>query len=110
MPFAAHFPRTFEANSIARFAPDSGGVFGICNASEWILIAESNNIRESLLQHAGERETNVSRRGPTGFVYEACATSAARAACHKRLVGEFRPVFRASGSLPSREQPEWSGQ
>ena len=110
MPFAANFPRTFEAASIARYAPVTAGVFGICNASEWILIAESNNIRESLLQLVRERETNVGRRGPTGFVFEACASSVTRAVCHKRLVGEFRPAFSFSGSLASREHQEWSGK
>lgn len=96
MPFESHFPRTFTRDSIARHAPSAPGIFAISSASEWILIAEATDIQDSLLRYAQQPGAELSSRRPTGFVFEVCP-DAVRQSRLRRLVEEYRPVFRHSG-------------
>lgn len=91
MPFEQVFPRSFTAASVKAYAPASSGLYGITNAAEWIFIGEAENIREALLGHLGEGNTELTRRGPTGFVYEECGR-AGRGGRQDRLVREYDPA------------------
>jgi hypothetical protein len=74
---------------VRRNAPAASGIFGVSNASEWIYIGESDDIRASLLHLQGD--SALLNRGPTGFVFELCSP-AARLARQVRLIGEYEPV------------------
>ncbi len=51
-------------------APQEPGLYAIGNNREWILVAETANIRESLLTHLGAVDGVVKLRNPTGFMFE----------------------------------------
>jgi hypothetical protein len=72
------------------YAPASPGVYGISNASEWIYIGESDNIRMALLGHLQDLYTSLMKRRPTGFVFEVCEGTR-RTARQDRLVHEYEP-------------------
>jgi hypothetical protein len=97
MPFHQFFPRPFLTGAIETIAPSASGVYGISNATEWIFIGESDDIRNSLLNHSQESNTALSRRNPTGFVFEVCDV-AHRAARQDRLVGEYGPKCNRNSS------------
>jgi len=81
-------PRAFNAATVRSFAPTQPGVYGLSNARNWIVIAESDNIQQSLLEHLSESGKVQSR--PTGFIFETC-DPASRAQRHRRLTNEYRP-------------------
>lgn len=66
------------------------GVYGISNASEWVYIGVSDNIREALLEHLQETSTLLVTRQPTRFGYETCDRTG-RLARYDRLVLEYEP-------------------
>lgn len=91
MPFEQMFPRSFTATSVREHAPAQAGLYGITNAAEWIFIGESENIQAALLAHLGEGNTELTRRAPTGFVYELCMRGQ-RSVRQDRLVREYEPA------------------
>ena len=91
MPFEKLFPRSFSPPSIMEHAPARSGVYGISNASEWIYIGETDNIREALSRHLRESDATIFRRQPTGFVFEVC-DPASRPTRLERLILEYSPV------------------
>jgi len=91
MPFNQFTPRNFTSDAIQMYAPAASGVYGISNAREWIYIGETDNIRNSLLNHLHEINTTLIEREPTGFVFEVC-DQAQRASRQDRLVGEYGPA------------------
>jgi hypothetical protein len=90
MPFMPSFPRSFTELSVREHAPALSGVYGISNASEWVYIGVSDNIREALLKHLQETSTLLVTRRPTGFSYETC-DRAGRLARQDQLVLEYEP-------------------
>lgn len=91
MPFDQRFPRAFTAGVVREQAPACSGVYGISNASEWIYIGETDNIRATLLGHLGDTSESLAQRRPTGFVFEIC-DQAGRASRQDRLVLEYEPA------------------
>jgi hypothetical protein len=91
VPFELALARPLTASGIREFAPAHAGVYGLSNSREWVYIGEADNLRESLLRHVGERDTDCGKRVPTGFVYEICAR-ASRWDRQNRLVLEYEPV------------------
>jgi excinuclease UvrABC nuclease subunit len=83
-------PRSFNASAIREHAPARSGVYGISNAQEWIYIGESDNIRETLMDHLADAGPSRQLR-PTGFVYEVCEREV-RISRQDRLVLEYEPV------------------
>ena len=91
MPFDQVVPRTFNSLGVRQYVPALSGVYGISNASEWIFVGETDNLREALLAHTQEGDTTIHNRRPTGFVFEVC-DRARRIERHDRLVREYGPV------------------
>lgn len=91
MPFEKLFPRSFSPPSIMEHAPARSGVYGISNAAEWIYIGEADNIQEALFRHLRESDATISKRQPTGFVFEVC-DPASRPTRQYRLIVEYSPV------------------
>jgi len=91
MPFNQFVPRNFNQDAVQTYAPNTSGVYGISNASEWIYIGESDNIQGSLLTHLQDHRTPLMKHQPTGFVFEVCE-EARRSARHNRLVTEYGPA------------------
>jgi hypothetical protein len=90
MPFDSPFPRSFSASSIREYAPASSGVYGISNASQWLLIDETDNLQSALLAHLSGVDASLRGGNPTGFVIEICDISQ-RAARRQRLSSEYHP-------------------
>ena len=81
-------PRAFNAATVRSFAPAQSGIYGLSNARNWLVIAESDNIQQSLLEHLSDGATVQSL--PTGFIFETC-DPASRAQRHRRLTNEYHP-------------------
>lgn len=90
MPFDQVTPRTFNAIGVRQFVPALSGVYGISNASEWIYVGESDNLREALLAHTQDPDATIRNRRPTGFVFEVC-DRARRLERQDRLIREYEP-------------------
>lgn len=91
MPFRQRIPLSFTLASVRDHAPAMSGVYGISNAIEWIYIGEADNIQEALAEHLRERNTQVMKRRPTGFVFEVCQWTI-RASRQDRLILEYEPT------------------
>ena len=101
MPFENCFGRVFTAVTIERDAPEASGVFGISNSRRWLYIAETENIRASLMGYLADNAAN-SRDAPAGFSFELSPASS-RTARRDRLIAEFAPLHNASATaLPRR--------
>jgi hypothetical protein len=72
MSFTQCAARSFTSVSIRKNAPQSSGVYGLSNGSEWIFIGEASNIRVRLMEHLEERDTMLTNRRPMGFMFEEC--------------------------------------
>jgi hypothetical protein len=97
MPFDHLIPRPLTSGAVQMYAPASPGVYGISNASEWIYIGESDNIRMALLEHLRDMYTSLMKRRPTGFVFEVC-DGTRRTARQDRLVIEYGPTCNRHAS------------
>jgi hypothetical protein len=91
VPFDPTLPRSFTAIAVRNYAPDTSGVYGLSNAREWIYIGESDNIQAALLAHLSDRDSELMRLAPKGFVLETC-DRARRLSRQERLIGEYRPL------------------
>jgi len=102
MPFANRVASiVFNAATIHRVAPNSPGVYGLSNSREWLYIGQSDNIRESLLQHLNEQATELASLKPSGFTFEICYGND-RATRQQRLTSELNPkVFQRGRIAPS---------
>ncbi len=90
MPFQNFAPRSFREAEIRGNVPALSGVYGLSNAREWILIAETDNLQASLLQHLQQAATQFPQP-PSGFVFEVSDQSA-RAGRKNRLIAEYSPA------------------
>ena len=101
MPFENCFGRVFTAVTIERDAPEASGVYGISNAQRWLYIADTENIRASLMGYLADRATN-SQDPPTGFSFE-LSPAYSRTARRDRLIAELAPLQNQSATaLPRR--------
>lgn len=98
MPFEQFTVRSLTPVSVRTNAPSASGVYGICNANEWVYIGETENIQTSLLAELQERDSAILRRRPTGFVFELCPP-AERAARQLQLIGHYRPVCNGRSQM-----------
>jgi hypothetical protein len=96
MPFPGFRRYSFSQTSIQQNAPAQPGVYGISNASEWIFVGWSDDVRSALLQHLTVTGSFVLSRVPTGFTFEPCDS----ARCINRrdvLISELRPFCNDAG-------------
>jgi hypothetical protein len=91
MPFYQRIPRPFLKTAVQTYAPNTSGVYGLSNASEWVYIGETDDIQAALLTHLRRSDTPQMKRLPTGFVFEVC-DPAVRSTLQDRLALEYEPV------------------
>lgn len=91
MPFDQFVPRSFSPGDVQAYAPKTSGIYGISSAREWIYIGVTENIKDSLLGHLQEHNTQLMNHHPTGFVFEIC-DGARRLSRQDRLVSEYEPI------------------
>ena len=101
MPFENCFGRVFTAVTIERDAPEASGVYGISNSQRWLYIAETENIRASLMGYLADCAAN-SQDPPAGFSFE-LSPAYSRTARRDRLIAELTPLQKHSApALPRR--------
>jgi hypothetical protein len=91
VPFENSLAHAFTAGSIRAHAPTLPGVYGISNSRQWIYIGHTDNIQGTLFSHLQERESQVGRSRPTGFVFELAWPEQQNERCG-RLIREYAPV------------------
>jgi len=99
MPFPGFRRYSFSQISIAQNAVPTTGVYGISNASEWIFVGSSDDIRSALLDHLHQSGSTVLSRIPTGFMFEPCDPGRCDSRC-RTLVAELHPTCN-TGEQPA---------
>ena len=61
---------TYNKEKISEHAPNTSGVYAIFREGLWIYIGETDDIRDSLLNHFDNPDRCMARYGPTGFSFE----------------------------------------
>jgi hypothetical protein len=102
MPFENCFGRVFTAVTIEREAPEASGVYGISNSQRWLYIADTENIRASLMGYLADCAAN-SQDAPAGFSFE-LSPAYSRTARRDRLIAELAPLQNPSETAPSRRR------
>jgi len=97
MPFPQGSSFALTANSVRAHAPQSSGVYGIFNESQWIYVAESSDIQRRLLAHLEDTEAYLKRFSPTGFSFE-LQPEAAREARRDALILELHVQYNQHGA------------
>jgi len=99
MPFENCFGRVFTAVTIEREAPEASGVYGISNSRRWLYVADTENIRASLMGYLAATAAN-SPDSPTGFSFE-LSPAYSRTARRDRLITELAPLQNQSTAVPA---------
>jgi hypothetical protein len=102
MPFENCFGRVFTAVTIEREAPQASGVYGISNSHRWLYIAETENIRASLMEYLAGCALNA-QDSPAGFSFE-LSPAYSRTARRDRLVAELAPLQNHTATAVSRRR------
>lgn len=102
MPFENCFGRVFSAVTIEREAPEASGIYGISNSRRWLYIAETENIRASLMGYLADCVAN-SQDAPTGFSFE-LSPPYSRTARRDRLIAELAPLQNQNATALSRRR------
>jgi hypothetical protein len=102
VPFENCFGRVFTAVTIEREAPEASGVYGVSNSRRWLHIADSENIRASLMGYLADSAAN-SQDPPTGFSFE-LSPAYSRIARRDRLISELAPLQNPN-AVPRRRMP-----
>jgi len=102
MPFENCFGRVFTAITIQREAPEASGVYGISNSHRWLYIAETENIRASLMGYLANTPPN-SQDPPKGFSFE-LSPAYNRTARRDRLIAELTPLQNQSAAASPRRR------
>jgi hypothetical protein len=100
VPFENCFGRVFTAVTIEREAPEASGVYGVSNSQCWLYIAETENIRASLMGYLVDCAAN-SQNPPAGFSFE-LSPAYSRTARRDRLIAELAPVQNHKAMASSR--------
>lgn len=102
MPFENCFGRVFTAVTIEREAPEASGVYGISNSQRWLYIAETENIRASLMGYLADSVAN-SQDLPADFSFE-LSPAYSRTARRDRLIAGLAPLQNQSLTASSRRR------
>ena len=102
MPFENCFGRVLTAVTIEREAPEASGVFGISNSRRWLYIADTENIRASLMGYLADCAAN-SQDLPAGFSFEV-SPAYSRTARRDRLIAELAPLQNHMATALSRRR------
>jgi cell division septation protein DedD len=93
---------SFTRESIQLFAPPTSGVYGLFNFDCQVFIGESENIREALLRHESEFQSQPLK--PTGFTFELCGAES-RKLWAAELVAKFQPLLQKEAVLTEPRLP-----
>lgn len=101
MPFKPQPARPFTPVAARTYAPAESGVYGIANARGFVLIGETDNIRQALLNCMGET-AGTSPERPNRFLFQLCEAHSRRMLM-EHLIDEYRPTRTAAmpSSTPS---------
>ena len=99
MPFENCFGRVFTAVTIEREAPEASGVYGISNSQRWLYIADTENIRASLMGYLANPSGPLADL-PSGFSFE-LSPSYSRIARRDRLIAELSPTQQQGVAGPT---------
>ncbi|MBI2686606.1 MAG: hypothetical protein HYX27_09845 [Acidobacteria bacterium] len=97
MPFNPPFPRPLTPAGIDAYAPSEAGIYGVSNASEWILIEGTDNLHASLRSLLQEFDAPGMDRRPTGFVFE-ISRVANWTSRRDQLILEYKPTRNAKAA------------
>jgi hypothetical protein len=100
MPFENCLSKVYSESSVMQNAPAASGVFGLSNAQGWLVIGESDDIRDTLLNLLEDNVSKPGRRPATGFSYEVHPPQG-RIQRRDRLIQELKPRQRVlAGDSP----------
>ncbi|HWO43370.1 MAG TPA: hypothetical protein VNO43_16375, partial [Candidatus Eisenbacteria bacterium] len=88
----------FKEESIKAKAPPVSGIYGLYSIKHYVLIEESEDIREALLRREKEKGFRLSLYRPIGFTFEVCPPERRRERA-QQLVAEYRPVLQTRDFL-----------
>jgi hypothetical protein len=99
--------KSYSYNQLSIFlrAPAKSGVFLLHNSFRCIYIGETENIRQSLLDHLRGKPPWVSVWDPDRFSFELCP-EAARVQRQNELALQFRPVIEYPEQPADQAPPE----
>lgn len=91
-------PKSYSLNraSVFMHAPGKSGVYMLHNASRCLYIGDSDNIRQTLLQHMRDDHSAINLFDPDGFSFELHPASS-RARRRDQLNSEFDPAIESWG-------------
>lgn len=91
-------PKSYSLNRLSIFlhAPAKSGVYMLHNSSRCLFIGDSDNIRQTLLQHMRHDSSAITLFDPDGFSFE-LQPDASRARRKDQLSSEFEPAIESWG-------------
>ena len=82
---------TLNRTSVLRHAPEESGVYGLCNADQWIYIGHSSSVRKALLEYLRGQMPYVLQWQPKHFMFEVLPYKL-RISRQKVLVTHYQPT------------------
>lgn len=89
----------YNEETIKAKAPETSGIYGLYNIQKWVYIGEADNIREQLLVHKRNANSEICLQGPTAFTFEPCPAER-RAKRREELIAEWKPVITEATNKP----------
>ena len=82
---------TLNRTSVLRNAPEESGVYGLCNADQWVYIGHSSSVRKALLEYLRGQMPYVLQWQPKHFMFEVLPYRQ-RILRQKALVAHYQPT------------------
>ena len=82
---------TLNRTSVLRNAPEESGVYGLCNADQWVYIGHSSSVRKALLEYLRGQMPYVLQWQPKHFMFEVLPYKQ-RISRQKVLVAHYQPT------------------
>lgn len=103
---------TFSPDVIRACVPPSSGVYGLFNFNHQLFIGESDNLRDALLRHRSDSDSQARRHRPTKFTFQVYPAEVRKRKAAE-LIERFRPVRQTEAALtepvPPAANPAESG-
>ena len=100
-------PKSYSLNrlSICLHAPTKSGVYLLHNSSRCLYIGDSDNIRQTLLQHLRDHNSAITLFDPDGFSFE-LQPEASRVRRKDHLTSELEPALESWDGTGDEESLE----
>jgi hypothetical protein len=82
---------TLNRTSVLRNAPEESGVYGLCNADQWVYIGHSSSVRKALLEYLRGQMPYVLQWQPKHFMFEVLPYKQ-RISRQKVLAAHYQPT------------------